>query len=52
MRTRGISVAAALLLAALTGAAYAQVNQEMIDRVAAGELTEARASWWGFNEED
>ena len=29
-----------------------QVNQEMIDQVAAGEITEARASWWGFNEED
>ncbi len=29
-----------------------EVNQEMIDRVTAGEITEARASWWGFNEED
>jgi hypothetical protein len=29
-----------------------QVNQEMIDQVAAGEITEARASWWGFDEED
>lgn len=29
-----------------------QVNQEMIDRVAAGEIEEARASWWGFDEED
>lgn len=32
--------------------AACQVNQEMIDKVAAGEVTEAKASWWGFNEED
>ncbi|MGC9317100.1 MAG: right-handed parallel beta-helix repeat-containing protein [Armatimonadota bacterium] len=32
--------------------AMGQVNQEMIDRVAAGEVTEARASWWGFDPED
>lgn len=31
---------------------FAQVNQEMIARVAAGEITEAKASWWGFSEED
>ena len=40
------------LLALVTSAAFAQVNEEMIARVAAGEVTEARASWWGFDEED
>ena len=39
------------LLMALPLAAQ-QVNEEMIARVAAGEITEARASWWGFDEED
>ena len=24
----------------------------MIDKVAAGKVKEANASWWGFNEED
>ncbi|MFW6438176.1 MAG: hypothetical protein ACOCZ7_04095, partial [Armatimonadota bacterium] len=33
-------------------AASAQVNQEMIDRCLAGEVTEAKASWWGFDAED
>ncbi len=37
---------------AVLGPAIAQVNQEMIDRVAAGEVTEAKASWWGFDEQD
>ncbi len=32
--------------------AFGQVNREMIQRVAAGEVTEARASWWGFDPED
>ncbi|MFO7975086.1 MAG: right-handed parallel beta-helix repeat-containing protein [Candidatus Hydrogenedentota bacterium] len=40
----------ALFLA--TGFASAEVNQEMLDRVASGELTEAKASWWGFDPED
>ncbi|MGI5820012.1 MAG: hypothetical protein ACOX9R_18155 [Armatimonadota bacterium] len=40
------------VLALVASAASCQVNQEMIDRVAAGELTEARASWWGFDAED
>ena len=40
------------LLALVAGTATCQVNQEMIDKVTAGELTEAKASWWGFNEED
>ena len=48
---RGLTVVVALL-ALIAGAANAQVNQEMIARVAAGEVTEARASWWGFDEED
>ncbi|MFW5869062.1 MAG: hypothetical protein ACOCX2_14650, partial [Armatimonadota bacterium] len=43
----------ALMAAALVcGPSFAQVNQEMIDRVAAGEITEAKASWWGFDAED
>ena len=42
-----------VILALVTSmAACQEINQEMIDRVAAGEITEARASWWGFNEED
>jgi hypothetical protein len=40
------------LLALTVGAVSAQVNQEMIDRCLAGEVDEAKASWWGFNEED
>ena len=32
--------------------AHAQVNQPAIDDVAAGKLTEAKASWWGFDPED
>ena len=49
-RTFMLTVAAAALLA--TGLAWAAVNQDMLDRVAAGELTEAKASWWGFDPED
>lgn len=30
----------------------AEVNQQAIDDVAAGKLTEAKASWWGFSEAD
>ena len=45
----GMCVAAVFLV---TGAAWAEVNQEMLDRVAAGEITEAKASWWGFDPED
>ncbi|MFP4249646.1 MAG: hypothetical protein ACLFU7_08290, partial [Armatimonadota bacterium] len=44
-----LPIAALVLLSAPT---FAQVNEEMIDRVAAGEITEARASWWGFDAED
>lgn len=42
----------AVALSLMAGIAHCQVNQEMIARVAAGEITEAKASWWGFNEED
>ncbi|MFO8078840.1 MAG: right-handed parallel beta-helix repeat-containing protein [Armatimonadota bacterium] len=45
-----LSIAALVLLQAAP--TFAEVNQEMIDRVAAGEITEARASWWGFDRED
>ncbi|MGD9495546.1 MAG: right-handed parallel beta-helix repeat-containing protein [Armatimonadota bacterium] len=41
-----------MLLMMAAGVASCQVNQEMIDRVAAGEVTEARASWWGYDAED
>ncbi|MCE5241449.1 right-handed parallel beta-helix repeat-containing protein [bacterium] len=46
-----------LLLAALASllalsCACAQVNQKAIDDVAAGKLTEAKASWWGFDATD
>ena len=36
----------AMILA--TVPARAAVNQEMLDRVASGELSDANASWWGF----
>ena len=45
-----LTFTAAALLA--TGLAWAAVNQDTLDRVAAGELTEAKASWWGFDPED
>ncbi len=48
---RRLAIAAALL-ALVTGTATCQVNQEMIDKCLAGEVTEAKASWWGFTEED
>ena len=42
-----------LALAAIAAApAAAQRDQAMIDRVTAGELTEALASWWGFAPDD
>ncbi|MGI5820013.1 MAG: right-handed parallel beta-helix repeat-containing protein [Armatimonadota bacterium] len=48
-----ISSAVAILSAALIcGPALGQINQEMIDRCLAGEVDEARASWWGFDAED
>ncbi len=34
----------------MSPAAFSQVNQQAIDDVAAGKLTEAKASWWGFDE--
>lgn len=43
-------LAAAALLVAQS--AYCEPNQEMLDRVAAGEIAEATASWWGFDPED
>jgi len=49
MRQAGYGVVTAILIAST---AWGQVNQEMIDRVAAGEISEARASWWGFDPED
>lgn len=41
-----------LILALVAGTAYCQVNEEKIEQVMAGEIKEAYASWWGFNEED
>jgi len=41
-----------VILTIIAGTASCQVNQEMIDKVAAGEVTEAKASWWGFDPED
>ncbi|MBN1442656.1 MAG: right-handed parallel beta-helix repeat-containing protein [Planctomycetes bacterium] len=45
------SAALVLASAALLSAA-GEVNQKAIDDVAAGKLKEARASWWGFDEDD
>ena len=39
-----------LLAMAMTGNGY--VNQPAIDNVQSGKLTEARASWWGFDPAD
>jgi len=47
---RCVLALAVLMLVATT--ASCQRNQEMVDRVAAGEVHEARASWWGFDAED
>ncbi|MFW5866657.1 MAG: right-handed parallel beta-helix repeat-containing protein [Armatimonadota bacterium] len=53
MRRAVILTAVAIIAVALTcGLAPAQVNQEMIDRCLAGDVDEARASWWGFDAED
>ncbi len=53
MRKAAMVVAISLMTTALLcGIASAQVNQDMIEKVAAGEVTEAKASWWGFDEED
>ena len=49
MRTMAITV---VMLVLVAGSAICQVNQEMINRCLAGEIEEAHASWWGFNEED
>ena len=40
------------LSALMVVTAWPQRNQEMIDRAAAGELQEVKASWWGFDAED
>lgn len=44
----------ALILICLltTVGAAAQVNQAKIDAVKAGDITEAKASWWGFDPDD
>ena len=54
MMRRAVMLTAIVIMAAVLtcSAALAQVNQEMIDRCLAGEVEEARASWWGFNAED
>ncbi|HJN16694.1 MAG TPA: right-handed parallel beta-helix repeat-containing protein [Armatimonadota bacterium] len=36
----------------LASCSFAQVNQAMIDAVKAGDVTEAKASWWGFDADD
>ncbi|MFW6155803.1 MAG: hypothetical protein ACOC7J_00675 [Armatimonadota bacterium] len=49
---RRIAMTCALLAMVVGTASCQQVNQEMIDRCLAGEVDEARASWWGFDAED
>lgn len=41
-----------LLAAVLIRGAYGQGNPDLVQRVASGELKEAKASWWGFDPED
>jgi len=45
-------VLALVVLALVASTGSCQIEQDMIDRVTAGEITEARASWWGFDEQD
>ncbi|MEA3402508.1 MAG: right-handed parallel beta-helix repeat-containing protein [Armatimonadota bacterium] len=52
MRNAVSAAALAALIVTIGCPAMGQVNQEMIDRVAEGEVTEAKASWWGFDPED
>jgi len=40
------------LLLFIMGCVWAQKNEQALAEVAAGRLKEAKASWWGFNEED
>ncbi|MBI2298965.1 MAG: right-handed parallel beta-helix repeat-containing protein [Armatimonadetes bacterium] len=42
----------AFVAALLVTHAFAAVDQQKIDDVAAGKLTEAKASWWGFDAAD
>ncbi|MGM0491534.1 MAG: right-handed parallel beta-helix repeat-containing protein [Armatimonadota bacterium] len=49
---RRIAITCALLAMVVGTASCQQVNQEMIDRCLAGDVDEARASWWGFDAED
>ena len=44
-------IPAVLLLGSAVIAAIAP-NQQQLAKVASGELTEARLSWWGFDEAD
>lgn len=44
--------ALSLVLAARGSAERTKVNEEMLAKVARGEVKEARASWWGFDETD
>ncbi|MDD6029622.1 MAG: right-handed parallel beta-helix repeat-containing protein [Kiritimatiellae bacterium] len=39
-------------LAALTASLCAEPRPDLVEKVKAGELKEARASWWGFDKED
>lgn len=52
MRIRAFLRPFVMAMLLVTAPAWAAVNQEMLDRVAAGELSEAKASWWGFEPED
>ena len=45
-------IACCLLTVMLALPAFAAVNQQAIDDVAAGKLNEAKASWWGFDAAD
>lgn len=51
-RRRGARSLLIASLVALAVVAHADVNEEAIGKVKAGELTEARASWWGFDPVD
>ncbi|MEA3365042.1 MAG: right-handed parallel beta-helix repeat-containing protein, partial [Candidatus Hydrogenedentes bacterium] len=52
MSVRAFMCPLAAVVFVVAAPAWAEVNQDMLDRAASGELTEGKASWWGFDAED
>lgn len=50
---RNNHLAATIILCAFAGSLFAEWSRpDLVAKVAAGEISEARASWWGFDKED